>query len=247
MAFSITSRGGHTNNGYATSNATGAFTPNANTLLLAFIPLGATGASVSSITGHGTWSLISGSTADSGNHTVQMWGCITGGSPSSSAVTINHTSCTSASMVFEVGDADVSSTVANAIVQAVAGAAYNSGGGPYANTVTLSAFGSASNLCLFAMDTYVTTTGEAFTPQGSLVQDIIDTTLNHVRQISSFTGEDTTPQVNSVKSYVPVGYIGMEIKAAGGGGGGRIMSSLAGGGGLAGHGGLAGVNGGLAG
>lgn len=74
-----------------TSLASGAFTPPANALLLACVTMRrtSTGATVSGLSGHGTWNPVSGLAVEYGGAFIQsLWfWCVAGGSPSSEAVT----------------------------------------------------------------------------------------------------------------------------------------------------------------
>lgn len=153
MAFSVTDRGDVSGGSVGSTTVIPSFTPGANRLLLCWVAVGGAG-TVSGITGHGTWSQIALEAGWGGNsNNLYLWGCITGGSPSASAVTITTPGSYGAAAAgcFEIDGADVSSTVANAIVQSGSSNQYNS-----ARSVTLSAFASSTNATVLvtATDAY---------------------------------------------------------------------------------------------
>jgi hypothetical protein len=168
--------------------------------------------SVSSVTGHGTWSNITISQGSGAVADGELWGCITGGSPSSGTVTANHSSSGSSIVVVEV-DADHSdTTVALSIVQSDTFSAYVTQPNPFTIDTTLSAFGKSTNLAILFAGTFGSGTATTFTEQGSLTQDHETTGADFNYNVSSFVGEDTSPSIQSTDEYT--GNLGIAVEVA---------------------------------
>lgn len=201
---------------YRTSAVIGAFTPNANRLLLCLTAFPEAGASVSGIVGHGTWSAIN--TIASATNKITLWGCITSGSPSSGTVTVSHSSASSLVHVFEVSAGYGAASVAASIVQSATLAEYvTATPTDHEISVTLAAFANASNLTLIVVS--VSGSLSTFTEQGSLTQDYEINTSPYSINMSSLEGADTSPSVLSTSDYINQCAIAMEIAVVGGGGG----------------------------
>ena len=223
MSAGVTDRGSVVNPSSSdTTTAVSAFTPGANRLLLAYVLLaGATGLEASGITGHGTWSLIRRDAMSGGSllSNYELWGCITGGSPSSAAVEVTHNSYIDVGFMVVECSADYGdTTVAASIIQdAETGGYYTAAPNV---VVTLSSFADSSNMCVMFSGAYNAdgNPSTTFTPQGSLTTDatIIDTPEFTAMHCCSYEGEDTTPQVNMTDTYADYGCMAVEVKAAGG-------------------------------
>lgn len=207
--------------GFQTSQASAAFTPNANRILVAVVYLETANASVTSITGHSTWSKILG-TAGASSVGFEVWGCKVGGSPSSSAITVNFTSAIGTFVVLEL-DANYSgASVAATVVQSSSTTVgYHSA--PTSYTATLSAFADATNNgCMYFLAVPDTSGGTTVTPSGSITQDAYNTTNNDNVFVGSMVGENTSPSASSNSGYANHAYAALELDYQGGGGGATI-------------------------
>lgn len=216
MAFSAVDRGDVSGGSVGTTTVIPSFTPNANTLLLCWVAVGGAG-TVTGITGHGTWSQIAVEAGWGGNsNNLYLWGCITGSSPSASAVTITTPGSYGASAAgcFEIGGADVSSTVANAIVQSGSSSQYNS-----ARSVTLSAFADAGNATVLVTATDGYGGGDNWTVEAGWEPIIHE--QNGEANLSGAAawndGADTSATISG-NGYFDTAVIAVEVAADAGGG-----------------------------
>ncbi len=126
MAFGVTARGSFITETDATSFSTAAFTPTASELLIACYGVERTSSinpTTPTVSGHDggvAWTLITSLLyeTDAGTRrSIFLFACVTGGSPSSAAVTFSHGAVShsaAAASVFEISGADE----ANGLVQA---------------------------------------------------------------------------------------------------------------------------------
>ena len=222
MAVSVLTQGASGSN--SGSYNTGSISPTANRLVVA-IPY-STGASgvfeaPTGLSGAGlTWVKIGEALAGANVNERQLsaWGALSGGSPSSGAVTISFagTQNNCGWLIFETDAFNPSALdVASLIVQFAAGTPASTA----TPSVTLAAFADAvNNLCVSAFVTPVTTTFTA--GSGSQVGSTVDGTSPPTTMgVQVLTGEDTAPDCTFGGSGLCQG-LAFEIDAGSGGGGG---------------------------
>ena len=146
MAITVTERGFDSQVSSAADLTFSAFTPAANSMLVAFIAGGAT-LTVNGISGHtggAAWVQIASiNDFSQTSRDFAVWACFPGASPSSEAVAIDiDYADASQAALFEFGGIDTSGTVANAFGVSGYEAGYNTS--PW--TATLGAFSSATNM-----------------------------------------------------------------------------------------------------
>ena len=212
MSAEVTSRG--SNSGTGTTDTIASFTPGANRLLLVIYSTYLDN-TVSSISGHGTWSQIAATTPVAGT-LLEVWGCITSGSPSASTVVVTKSvSDVSNSICVELSADYSDTTVAASIVQsAVAGEYQGPAVGSYG--VTLASFADATNNLTMLCVTHLNSGSSAWTPQGSLTEDIEANEAENDTEVSSVVGEDTTPASANGDTNAFWHRIGLEIAYQGG-------------------------------
>lgn len=224
MAFSVTNRGDVSGGSVGSTTVVASFTPSADALLLCWVAVGGAG-TVSGISGHGTWSQIAAVTGWGGNSiNLELWGCITSGSPSASAVTITTPGSYGASAAgcFDITGADVSSTVANAIVQSNTSSQYNS-----ARSVTLSAFASATNATVLVTATDAYGGGDNWTVEAGWEPIIHEQNgeANLAGAAAWNDGADTSPSISG-GGYFDTAVIAVEVAEATGGGHSLLADDL---------------------
>jgi hypothetical protein len=198
---------------YRTSGATAAFTPNASRILIAVVACVQTGVTVSGITGHGTWSRIA--TISGSGSQLEVWACKTSASPSSSAVTVSHSSSSSLLEVFECSSSYGGATAAAAFVQSGTFSAYVTG--TPANhdiSVTLGAFASGSNAAFICG--FVIAATNSWTNQGSLTDENDYQSSPYCIHLSSAVGQDLSPGLTSTSDYALYLAIAFELAAVSG-------------------------------
>lgn len=152
MAIAFSKVGEATTN-YNTSLTIPSFTPTANSLLILSVYTGSTNAHT--VTGHGTWTKIEENTTTD-NFTV--WAVLTGGSPSASTIQVNYSGGNGyMDLTCVECTGSVVTSIGAAILQSQKSSQYQNAT-PIENTITLSAFSSASNA------TYIT--GSSFSDSG---------------------------------------------------------------------------------
>lgn len=208
MAWTVTDRGtGTVTSG--TSVSTAAFTPGANKLLVCAI---SNAGDFSSMSGHGTWVNIASVVDYQAGGDVHLYGVITSGTPSSSAVTVNLTSTGAASIaVIEIDGADVSGAVGDAIGVSATANGYN-GSGTHNNGVTLAAFADSDNMTLI-MTGLRGGSGTTYSAKSGFTLHN-HTTTDYPCAISTDTIEDSSPYITSTDDFINWAGIGCEVIAA---------------------------------
>lgn len=190
MAITVTSRGFVSASATSADQVFSAFTPTAGSMLVMVVSGGGTLA-INGITGHtggASWTQVKDipgwSTA---NRDFKAWACFVGGSPSSSAVTvdINYADLFIAEL-FELTGVDTSGTVANAF--GVDGSEYGYNLSPW--TAALSAFASATNMT-FAVGIQIDAT-PTFTWDGNLTQGTLRQLGTWAQQCAWVASEDNS-------------------------------------------------------
>lgn len=221
MAITVTDRG-YASATSVSSQASSSFTPAAGSMLVAVVTGGNFGTnSVSGLDAGASWTRI-GNHQDwsTVNRDFELWACFAGGSPSAGTITVSFGATIGGANVsfIEFSGVDTSGSVANAFGVTQFSAGYNL----QAETVTLSAFASATNMT-FAVaaksgilnftwtdGTFTTMTGA--TGGGLSVQ------------CAYLASEDNTVAVTFANSTHDLLYA-IEIKASGGGGGGEVAGT----------------------
>jgi hypothetical protein len=208
MAFTVTNHGSQSS-AYASSRTVSAFTPPGDTLLVALIHRANT-SDPTSITGHGTWTQHA---KVSGSRTLWVYILKTASSPSSSTVSVSFSTSTETELIVLSADgADVSTSASASIRNTDTGSVYNGSGGPFTNTASLPAFGSATNMSFIAGSAVFG--GDNLTAEAGYTE-IQGTYISGFYKASS----DTSPSFGSGANFVSMAYIAMEIIEATGGGG----------------------------
>lgn len=208
MAISIIGRG-FSGAVYGSSASVSAFTPTADSLLVVHIWRNNPTA-ISSISGHGTWSLID--EAFGGNRRLSVYGLITSSSPTSSTVTVNWPSNNNNEIqVIEYSGVDISGGISSAIVQSSSVEQYNGGGGDHDNTITLAAFQSTSNY------TGMCGQGSNATPEAGYTA--VYTYEVEGANFGSWylNSQDTTPTFNTTQNFNYARGVAYEVAEASGG------------------------------
>lgn len=153
MALAVAHKGDdyHT---YTSARTIPSFTPAANALLILPVQRNRAGSTLTSITGHGTWTLIETIDNNGAHHAV--YALLTGSSPSASSIVVTYNNATKMQISCEeVTGGDVSS-LANAILQSKIEHHYDGSGGPHTNSTTFdSAFGDAANFTFQSVGTKI--------------------------------------------------------------------------------------------
>jgi len=169
MALAITYKGKIASTTAATSyTATTSWTPTADSLLVAFVVtcLGSSPVDPTTVSGHGqTYSKLTGFSAYtlSTTHLLSIWVAKAGSSPTSTAASASYGAVNQTGGVvieYEITDADLSGTAAQAFIQTVTA---NGSATSHTGTNLLNAAGSSDNR---AMAFYVHLANEATTPAG---------------------------------------------------------------------------------
>lgn len=219
MAISIANKGSIFSGTNATSYSTASYTPAASRLLLALIVnvnnVAGTDPVEPVVTGNGlTWAKIATYMADNvGQKTrISLWGALTGATPSAGALTADFSADTTAQLgcniiVDEVTGADISGTVATAIVQAVTGTANGSG---TSETITLAALASANNASYGAFNKQAQ---EAYTVGTGYTEILQGGNLNPASQsLTEYKAAGSTTVDCSWVTNIAKGGIAVEIK-----------------------------------
>lgn len=198
MAFALTNKGSDLR--YNNFSELPSFTPTAGKLLI--LTMKRSNTSIVSIVGHGTWILIGSTSA--GSARIWMYGLIASATPTASTIKVTWGSnSTNEISVTEVDGADVSGTVANAAIQFGTLNQYNGSGGPFTNTVNLSAFQSPTNLTLITgMDSGTTTPDAGYSVDFQGVRHVV----------YYLASEDTTPSFTTTGTFGRVGAVAVEIR-----------------------------------
>ena len=231
MAFTLTDEG-TVNAEYQTNQSVTAFTPTADSILIAWcINFALADPTVS---GHGTWTKITH--VDLGARLYAAW-CAPGSSPSSAAVQFSSSSMTAYSGVIEIsGDVDTTTPIVQSGTNSQAET-----GTPASMAVTMSAISDAGNLGLVLACS--PDNGSTFTPQNSW-SELRDATVTGpgASQAVQYLEGSVDVDVLQTGIYRNTLAIGIEIAASGGGGSTPIVGGIAQGVGLVGNSPLIGGN-----
>lgn len=212
MSFSLTNRG-IAGQVYSSSDlVVSAFTPAANSVLLAVV-IGKPTLVVNGVSGHGTWSQIDSITDFAANHDVSIWACSVGASPSSSAVTVDiNYAEKSVVAVYEIGDSVAATPVSD--VFGVKGSDYG-----YVSTenleVTLASFASAANMTL-AIGAVLTGSHNFVWPDGTFTTTAVQSAQLISLQAAWLGSEDNSVVLNP-NDYMNCLLWAVEVKETGGG------------------------------
>ena len=251
MAFVITPRGEVKRTYATTGTLSDTFTPIEDDIIV--LQLAASSAtSLSTVAGWGeTFSEIF--VFSSTDHHIHFWAARMPSSPGSGNIAVTHGSLTYGAIAYQISGASTTANLAiggggDLFVQSQTVSSYNPSS-PLA-VPALSAYASATNLSITANG--ITTNDNEFTAQSGWARanptDTADTSNNFNTAMFYKASEDTSHTAEGTNlSYRYISGVGIEMQEAAAVGGGRIMSSLAGSGGLAHKGGIAGIGGGLAG
>ncbi len=196
---------------YNSKATVAAFTPAANKVLYCAV-IGANNSAPTSITGHGTWTLLADVT-NSSNRRMLLYGILIGGSPSSSTVEVSYANSTRrAATVFGfdgIDESSLSATYRN--IEAT----FGTGVTPRTVTATLPAFGDSTNNVVLVIADALSGSGDATTTPKAGYSTL--STTNYL-DIYYDTGEDTSPNFVTNANYVSTSIIAMELVAASGSG-----------------------------
>ena len=205
MAFTLTNRG-TVNAEYQTNQSVAAFTPAADSVLIAWCLNSAL--ADPTVSGHGTWTKIAHH--DLGARLYLAW-CAPGSSPSSAAVQFSSSSLTAYSGVIEIsGDVDDSAP----IVQSGSNAQAETDP-PVSMAVSMSAIGDVGNLGLVIAAS--PDTGSTFTPQNSW-SELFDSNVTGPGASAACQYLEGSVDVDVLQTgvYRNTIAVGVEIAAAGG-------------------------------
>lgn len=220
MTWTVTERVAATGAAGSSSVVSSSFTPSANSVLVFTLQRSNDG-SVSSISGHGTWSQVGSTVTDvlgaGSNRDAEIWACRVGASPGASTVTINRNYIFR--FDYQIIELSETSGLNGTTVADVFGTPATNGASTGSSTTlsdTLSSFAQSTNLTLVFGFNEFPHNGAYWAPSTGYTElsEWVSGSSNSNCATAYIASEDTSPSIDWTFSYGNIGMWAVEVKHA---------------------------------